>query len=106
MREIHMDIVHDVLGALEKVARDHLDGRTDGPSGPSAFFQARQWSEERRIAFAQIGKDETVRFVRGIGGKFPHAVAEGFGLGRLLDAAAGLVVAPAVIAAARAATSE
>src|SRR3990167_3780981 len=100
MRKIHMDVVHDVLRALKVVARDHFDRRADRPALASAVFQTRQWAKSRGLAFAEIGENEAVSFVRGIGGEFSHAGAERFRLGRLLDTLSGLVVAPAVIPAA------
>src|SRR4051794_35412808 len=82
--EIHMDVVHDVLRALEPVARDHFDRWGDRPPFASAVFQAGQRPKGRSLAFAEIGKDEAMSFVRGVGGEFSHAGAERFRLGRLL----------------------
>ena len=41
MREIHVDVVHDVLRALKVIARDHFDRRGNRPALASALFQTR-----------------------------------------------------------------
>ena len=100
MPKIHMDVIHDVFRALKVVARYHFDRRADRPALASPVFQTRQRAKGRSLAFAEIGEDEAMRFMRGIGGEFLHAGAERLRLGRLLDTLSGLVVAPAVIPAA------
>ena len=85
MGEVHMDVVHDVFGALEIVARDHFDRRADRPSLARAVLQAGQRAEGGGVALAEIGEDQAVRFMGGIGGEFRYAGVKRFRFRRLLD---------------------
>src|SRR5689334_23150271 len=97
MDEGPMDVVEGVLDAVEVVARPHPGPGDPEDTGP---LQLREAPHGRRLAFAQIGEDQPEILLHGVAANL-DALAEGLGLGGLLDTLAVGSIDPPVVEAAQ-----